>query len=85
MTAAVKGTDSVRQGIDILQRHVLAVTETSLNLIKELRNYKWATDKSGKTLNEPIDSYNHALDSVRYVALMKLKLANNGKYFILRS
>jgi phage terminase large subunit len=85
MTAAVKGTDSVRQGIDILQRHDLAVTETSLNLIKELRNYKWATDKAGKTLNEPIDAWNHGLDSVRYVALMKLKLANNGKYFILRS
>jgi phage terminase large subunit len=85
MTAAVKGQDSVRQGIDILQRHDLAVTETSLNLIKELRNYKWATDKAGKTLNEPIDAYNHALDGVRYVALMKLKLANNGKYFILRS
>jgi intein/homing endonuclease len=27
----------------------------------------------------------NCLDSVRYVALMKLKLANNGKYFILRS
>jgi phage terminase large subunit len=85
MTAAVKGTDSVRQGIDILQRHDLAVTETSLNLIKELRNYKWATDKAGKTLNEPIDAWNHGVDSARYVALMKLKLANNGKYFILRS
>jgi len=85
MTAAVKGQDSVRQGIDILQRHDLAVTETSLNLIKELRNYKWATDKAGKTLNEPIDAYNHGVDGVRYVALMKLKLANNGKYFILRS
>ena len=85
MTAAVKGTDSVRQGIDILQRHDLAVTETSLNLIKELRNYKWATDKAGKTLNEPIDAWNHICDAARYVALMKLKLANNGKYFILRS
>jgi phage terminase large subunit len=84
VTAAVKGADSVRQGIDILQRHDLAVTETSLNLIKELRNYKWATDKSGKTLNEPIDTYNHICDAARYVALMKLKLANNGKYFILR-
>jgi phage terminase large subunit len=84
VTAAVKGADSVRQGIDILQRHDLAVTETSLNLIKELRNYKWATDKAGKTLNEPIDAWNHGVDSCRYVALMKLKLANNGKYFILR-
>lgn len=85
VTAAVKGSDSIRNGIDIIQRHDLAVTDTSLNLIKELRNYKWATDKAGKTLNVPIESYNHALDGVRYVALLKLKAGNKGKYFILRS
>jgi phage terminase large subunit len=85
VTPSVKGKDSVRQGIDILQRYDLQVTETSLNLIKELRNYKWATDKSGKALNEPNDSWNHAIDSIRYVALLKLKTGNSGKYFILQA
>jgi len=85
VTPAAKGEDSIRNGIDIIQRHDLAVTDTSLNLIKELRNYKWATDKAGKTLNVPIKLYNHAIDGVRYVALLKLKAGNRGKYFILRS
>jgi len=85
VTPAAKGDDSIRNGIDIIQRHDLAVTNTSLNLIKELRNYKWATDKAGKTLNEPIKLYNHAIDGIRYVALLKLKTGNKGKYFILRS
>lgn len=85
VTPSVKGKDSVRQGIDILQRYDLLVTETSLNLIKELRNYRWATDKSGKALNEPNDSWNHAIDSIRYVALLKLKTGNSGKYFILQA
>ena len=49
------------------------VTKRSLNLINEIRNYKWKEDKiTGELLNVPIDKYNHALDAVRYVALNKL-------------
>jgi hypothetical protein len=29
-------------------------------------------------LNKPIDAFNHALDAVRYVALMKLSEAKRG-------
>lgn len=75
---AIKGQDSVRHGIQVLQRYYMNVTNTSLNLIHELRNYKWKEDKiTGKQLNEPIDKFNHALDAVRYVALNKL--AERGK------
>jgi len=56
---ATKGKDSITSGIDVLQRYKMNVTADSLNLIKELRNYKWKQDKDGKTLNEPIDYYNH--------------------------
>ena len=70
---AKKGPDSILHGIEILQRYKWNVTSRSLNLIKELRNYQWKTDKqSGKQLNIPIDGFNHALDAVRYVALNKL-------------
>jgi phage terminase large subunit len=38
-----------------------------INLIKELRNYTWKTGrKTGKSLNVPIDDWNHALDAARY-------------------
>lgn len=67
---AQKGPDSVRAGIQILQRYKMNVTSRSLNLIYELRNYKWEEDRiTGEILNVPIDKFNHCLDAVRYVAL----------------
>lgn len=79
---AQKGPDSVNNGIDILKRHVIHVTKQSINLIKELNNYKWFTDKNNNKLNKPVDMFNHALDAVRYVALNKLKVSNQGNYNI---
>ena len=79
---AHKGPDSVNNGIDILKRHQIHVTKQSVNLIKELNNYKWFTDKNGNKLNKPVDLFNHALDAVRYVALNKMKVDNKGVYNI---
>jgi phage terminase large subunit len=70
---AKKGPDSIRNSIDTLQAFKLNVTKSSINLIKELRNYKWVTDNDGKHTSQPIDNYNHAIDAVRYVALNRLK------------
>ena len=71
---AEKGADSVRNGIQILQRYNFNITSRSLNLIYEIRNYKWRENKmTGELLNEPIDTFNHLLDAVRYVALNYLK------------
>lgn len=65
---ANKGADSVLNSIDTLQQHEIFITKDSTNLIKEFRNYRWLTDRSGKALNEPVDFLNHGIDSVRYVA-----------------
>ena len=79
---ATKGPDSVLNGIDILKRKRIHVTKQSVNLINELNKYKWVVDKNGNKLNKPIDSFNHALDAVRYVALNKLKANKSGVYNI---
>ena len=79
---AQKGPDSILNGIDILKRKRIHVTKQSVNLIKELNNYKWITDKNGNKLNKPVDAFNHALDAVRYVALNKMKVDNKGSYNI---
>ena len=79
---AEKGPDSIRNGIDVLKRFKLQVTKDSTNLIKELRSYTWATDKEGKNTGVPIDSFNHACDAMRYVALNKLRVSNSGKYVV---
>jgi phage terminase large subunit len=80
---ATKGADSIRNSIDILKRQPLLVTRESTNLIKELRNYTWDTDKTGASLGVPIDKYNHAIDAVRYVALNKLSANAGGRYVIM--
>ena len=63
-----KGRDSVRQGIQFIQDLPISVTKRSINLIKEYRNYTWATDRIGKTItpNIPEDVFNNCLDAARY-------------------
>jgi phage terminase large subunit len=67
-------------GLDILRRYRINITERSLNVIKEFKNYKWATDKEGEPVRpeKPIDDFNHGIDALRYVAVMKLAQANMG-------
>jgi phage terminase large subunit len=79
---ARKGPDSVRSGIQFLQSRPLLVTSDSLNIIKELRNYKWREDKNGKVLNEPVDVFNHTIDAMRYAATFNQANPNFGKYSI---
>jgi phage terminase large subunit len=63
---ATKGADSIMFGVQKMQEVNFSVTSNSLNLIKELRSYTWATDKEGNKLNKPIDNHNHAIDGIRY-------------------
>jgi phage terminase large subunit len=79
---ATKGRDSIQNGIDILKRHKIFITTSSLNLIKEFKNYKWQVDKNGKKLNVPVDKFNHLLDGLRYVGLIHLKENKRGWYSI---
>lgn len=69
---AEKGKDSVVFGIDLLQQEDFFVTKRSTNMIDELRKYCWDTDKTGKTLNRPIDAFNHTIDPMRYLATEKV-------------
>jgi phage terminase large subunit len=64
--AAVKGPDSVRQGIQLIQGLPISVTARSTNTIKEYRNYMWKTDVDGRVLNVAEDIFNHAMDAGRY-------------------
>lgn len=70
--AAEKGPDSIVFGIGLLQEEEFYVTKRSLNLINELRKYMWAKNKEGKTLNIPVDAFNHLIDGMRYLANNRL-------------
>ena len=56
--------------------------------IVELENYAWKKDKkTGEYINEPIDEYNHFLDSLRYslqcINTHKLQTMSKSKLGIL--
>ena len=72
---AKKGADSIKNGLDTLLRHQMNVTKRSTNLKNELRTYRFAVDKDGKTTNTPESGNDHAIDGVRYVALNRIKKA----------
>ncbi len=76
ISPAKKGADSVKISIDILKRYKLNITRNSVNLRTEIGRYKWRVELSGRTLNEPVDHWNHLIDPLRYVALNKLKISN---------
>jgi phage terminase large subunit len=81
--AAKKGPDSIRASIDRLQEYKIHVTANSLNLIKELRNYRWIEKKNqaGGIEKVPIDTLNHGVDATRYIALNKLAKFSGGYSF----
>lgn len=65
--SAKKGKDSVNFGIQYIQGFEIIINPKCNNFIKEINNYTWDKDsKTGKSLNKPIDEYNHLLDAMRY-------------------
>lgn len=67
MEPAIKGQNSVLHGIQKIQDYKIIVHPSCTNTIIEINNYVWDTDKkTGKTINVPIDDFNHALDALRY-------------------
>jgi phage terminase large subunit len=78
-----KGADSIRYGIDVMQRQSYLVTKQSTNLIKELRSYCWDVDKQGVRLKNPAGGNDHAIDALRYHEMESLGLNSNyGQYAI---
>jgi hypothetical protein len=53
------------------------VDETSLNIKKELANYKWKS-QGEKLLDEVIKTYDDALDAIRYAILYHKKNYSTG-------
>jgi phage terminase large subunit len=61
-----KGPDSVRKSIDTVRAQNLFISSDSIDLIKEIRAYRWDEDKSGKPLNQPAEGFDHLVSAMRY-------------------
>ena len=79
---AVKGKDSVANGIQLVQSKKISVTKRSLNIIREYRNYLWMTDKNGKIINEPEHEFSHSMDAIRYGMSSLIQQVNTARTYI---
>ena len=74
-------SDKLKFQLQWMQGWELHVTKDSIDLIRELRNYVWAKDRDGNSLNEPIDKFNHLLDALRYAVWTRFgQKAGYGQY-----
>ena len=63
---AVKGPDSIKNGIQWIQDLEIIIHPRCVNFLTEISNYTWEKDKFGTKLNVPIDDFNHLMDAMRY-------------------
>lgn len=63
---AVKGKDSINNGIQFIQDFEIIIHPRCVNFITEISNYTWDEDKFKNKINKPIDDFNHLMDAMRY-------------------
>jgi phage terminase large subunit len=69
---ALPAEKSVYDGIQKVKSMPLFITRNSTNMLKEIKSYKFKTDKDGRALDEPVKFNDHALDALRYAVYTKL-------------
>ena len=63
---AVKGKDSINNGIQYIQDLEIIIHPRCVNFETEISNYTWDKDRFGKIINKPVDDFNHLMDAMRY-------------------
>lgn len=71
VTPAMKGADSVNNGIQHLQSLEIYYCEDSTDLITEYEEYKWHLDADKQPTDTPEDKYNHLMDALRYAETIR--------------
>ncbi len=64
------GVGSIEYGISRVSKWQIIVHPRCKNVINELNNYAWKQNKDGSYSNEPIHTYSHAMDALRYTIMM---------------
>lgn len=64
----------VFQGINTVKATPLFIHQDSVNLLKEIKNYRWKTDRNGNKLDAPVKFNDHILDALRYGIFSKLTI-----------
>ena len=60
-----KGAGSIVDGIAAVKKYILNIDYNSLDLLNEIKQYRWKEDKNGNTIEEPIKDFDHLCDAFR--------------------
>ncbi len=63
---ALSSDKSVWDGIQFVKSKPLLITKNSINLLKEIKSYKWMVDKNGIVTEQPVKFKDDGMDSMRY-------------------
>lgn len=80
--SAPTGSSRLTFQIQWMQGWKIYVTKSSVDGIRELRNYTWAKDRDGRLTNTPIDTWNHFCDAMRYALYSEHTGTGTGQYHI---
>lgn len=82
IVGAQKGKDSIMTGVQYIQNFRIVIHPKCVNFITEINNYTFQKDRNGKSVNKPIDDFNHLQDAFRYgmerIRMQKRKQAKAG-------
>lgn len=67
-----KTNKEVLAGINFIRGYHLRITADSVNLIREIRDYKWQVDRNGHETDEPVKIFDDAMDAMRYAIVSHL-------------
>jgi phage terminase large subunit len=73
----VNAIKNVKEGIDAVKSKILHIHEDSINIKKELNNYKWKVINERIT-DEVVKLWDDAMDSMRYAILYYKKNYSSG-------
>ena len=81
--AADKWAGSVEDGITYLRSFSeIVIHPRCKGVIEEFELYQYKVDKqTGEVLREPVDKFNHYIDSIRYSHTVSMRGKNNGKVY----
>ncbi|MBN1058558.1 PBSX family phage terminase large subunit [Clostridium botulinum] len=85
VVGAVKGKDSIMNGIQLIQQYQIIVHTDCVMVQEELRNYTFVKDRQTNLyINKAIDKYNHGLDAFRYSVMDAVKPKKQGKLTVIQ-
>lgn len=74
-----KGADkSVKAGIDSVKFNKIFIHKDSVNIMKEMKSYRWKKNAKGNALDEPVKMNDDAMDAFRYCVFNERKNVRNG-------